>query len=393
MYNDAVRISYDEIVRDYLESLHSKLRNFSVEPEFLATWVHDEDDHVSLFELFAAAQSSGCRQLTVDVGADTAARLDRKRLEALIAPLGAATISGAEGGGLSVSVALCDRVAAPSPSAPAATAAPLRAPKAAPSVAAASPAARPGGEIHEAYRQAVRARAASPRFEGTPAVAPGGMLFESAEAEARLQVVVAADGIVASAAHRGASGDLRGLLDGLCEVVVGRSFQEACDHAVIRLEALLRDPRRPPPVRGVITPRSADPAFALPQSMLRAAYRHWAAKTGARPGWNFWDDQPAAAWIRLPGAEKLERSRSCVLECCRELGIGEEGVEVIDLLNDCRIVLAATPEAVKPSFAPRMMALEKLVKARLDARIELQLESLEDRNRRAERTARADRQL
>jgi hypothetical protein len=40
-----------------------------------------------------------------------------------------------------------------------------------------------------------------------------------------------------------------------------------------------------------------------------------------------------------------------------------------------------------------MMKLESRIKAQLDPRLELQLESLEDRNRRAQRTARSDRPL
>ena len=383
-----MRIVYDDLVRDYLDSLHSKLRNFSVEPEFLATWVHDEDDHVSLSELFAAAQSAGGRELAVVVGAKTAAKIDRVRLEGLLKAYGRARIEAASDGAWTVTVALSER---------AASAASFSAPKTRARegfVEKATVETRRPGELHAAYRVAVDRLAQAPCFEGAPAAAPaGGLVVEVSEGAARLAVAVDADGIVVAARHRGAAGSLRGLLDGLCELLAGRPFREGRDHAVIRLEARLRERAAPAPARGVVTPRTADPAFSAPQRMVRAAYSEWAQKTGAKPGWNFWDDRPAQAWLALPAEEKLARSKAAVLEGCRELDVPASGVEVLDLLNDCRIVLAATPQTIQPSFASRMMKLESLIKARLDARIELQLESLEDRNRRADRTQRSDRQL
>jgi hypothetical protein len=162
---------------------------------------------------------------------------------------------------------------------------------------------------------------------------------------------------------------------------------------VIRLEARLRDRESPAPVAGLLTPRNADPVFARPLKMLRTAYRDWLAQSGEKLGWNFWDDSPAPAWLRLSPDDKLRRSKAAVADGCRALGLADSGVEVLEVLNDCRLVLAATPATLKPEFAPGMLKLEGLVKRTLDHRIELQLESLEDRNRRAQRTARADKQL
>jgi hypothetical protein len=383
-----MRIVYDSLVRDYLDSLNSKLRNFSVEPEFLATWVHDEDEHVSLFELFAAAQSSGCRELTVAVGPDTAKRLDEARVRALLAPLGTFSLTRGTDGSWDLSAALAERLAAPAVSVPAPTAKTVK-PRPAPPPPASAP--RKPGELHPAYRAAVARLTSALRFEGPAPSAPaGGLVVEAVEGPAHLSVAVLADGAVVAAAHSGATGDLRGLLDGLCALLPGRPFREGRDHAVIRLEASLRDRAVPAPAAGLVTPKNADPAFAIPEKMVRAAYRDWAAKAAAQPGWNFWDDQPAAAWLTLSSEEKLARARAAVLEGLRELGAPEAGVEILEILHDCRIVLAATPETIKPAFAAQMMKLEGKVKAKLDPRLELQLESLEDRNRRAARTARTD---
>lgn len=381
-----MRIVYDDLVAAYLDSLHSKLRNFSVDPEFLATWVHDEDDAASLYELFAAAREAGCRDLTVVVGAATSARMIRPALQKRLAPLGAIRIEDGKDGAWEIVAALSDKPA------PVAFVAPVAVPKAraaAPKAAALAPKRADG--VHPAYRAALARLSSAPRFEGKELTAPvGGLVAETSEGPARLRLAVTADGTVAAATHSGATGDLRGALDGLCELLSGRPFQEGRDHAVIRLESRLRDRSLPAPTIGLVTPKNADPVFEVPQKMLRAAYAAWAAKTGANPGWNYWDDLPSAAWLALSTDTRLVRARAAVHEGCRQLGVYEGGVELLEILSDCRIVLAATPETLKPGFAPLMLKLEGLVKSRLDPRIELQLESLEDRNRRAQRTERTD---
>ncbi len=382
-----MRLNYDDLVRDYLDSLHSKLRNFSVEPEFLATWVHDEDDVTSLCEIFSSAREAGCRELTIGIGAVTAQSLDRAALEKRLAPLGTVRIEIRKDGAWDIVGALSDKPAAVS--APAAPAPKARA--AAPRPAAAVPAPKRAEGTHPAYRAAIAALSASPRREGpVPASPTDGLLVQGADGGARLSIFVGVTGLVIDARHSGAAGELRGLLEGLCELLPGRPFQEGHDHAVIRLESRLRDRSVPAPVTGLLTPRNADPVFARPLAMLRSAYREWLSKSGAKPGWNYWDDKPAAGWLSLAPTERLARAKAAITDGCRTLGVAAEGVEVLNILNDCRIVLAATPETIKPAFALKMIKLEGAAKKKLDPRIELQLESLEDRNRRAQRTDRTD---
>lgn len=386
-----MRLRYDDLVRDYLDSLHSKLRNFSVEPEFLATWVHDEDDATSLYEIFAAAREAGCRDLTVAVGTKSVARVDRAALEKRLAPLGSIRIEALGDGSWDVVAALSDKPPKAAPAAASMAKPRPAAPRpAAPKPAAPTAAGRLAG-THPAYRAALAKLAADIRLEGhAPSAPAGGLVVEAGEGQVRLAVAVDAAGVVSAATHMGAAGDLRSALEGLCSLLPGRPFREANDHAVIRLESKLRDRSVPAPTIGLVTPRNADPLFAAPEKMLRSAYRDWALKTNARPGWNYWDDQPAASWLALSAADRLARAKAAVHDGCRELGVYEGGVEILEILNDCRLVLAATPETLKPTFAPLMMRLERRVKELLDPRIELQLESLEDRNRRAQRTDRTD---
>lgn len=383
-----MRLSYDALVRQYLETLNAKLRNFAVEPEFVATWVHDEDDQRSLQGLFVAAQAGGCRELTVEVSAETAAKLDRAGLSKELTALGEVSLQPRKDGGLDVGVRLKDKLefdprsgAGSGPAAKSAT------------VKTAGPQARrrPSrpGELDELYLEAVWQRAL--RFEG--AVAGDGKRVRVEEGGVALEASVDETGVVKSARHFGAASPLSAVLDVLCEVMEGRPLQEASDHAVIRVEARLRDQSVPRPVAGLLTPANADPIFALPQRLVRGLYRKYLEATGAKSAANFWDDSAAASWTALSAEDKLKRARAAVAEACQALGLPAQGVEVLEILGGVRLVLAHTPVTSKPVFAAPMMKLEGLVKKSVDARIELQMESLEDRNRRAERTARGDKAL
>ena len=380
-----MRLSYDDLVRDYLESLRSTLRNFTVEPEFLGTWVHDEDDHRSLFEVFVAAQGAGCRELTVAVGPALALKLKDARLISELGPLGQVRLEKIENGSLEITVLLKDKLDLGGP-----------APRPQPAAAKPSGLSAPGRPAepkkvvdgpHPAYRAALESRKI--RFEASePAAPPDGVGLSVEQDGTRLAVSLDPGGTVVSARHSGATGPLRALLDGLCEVMEQRPLHEAHDHAVIRLETLMRDKTAPRPVTGVLTPRNADPIFETPQRMVRSLYAKYASLKKLKPEPNFWDDIPAEGWRSLPPPEKLARAKAAVLEACRSLKVSSEGIEVLDVIGDARLVLAYGPATGQISFGETMMRLEGLVKRRLDPRIELQLESLEDRNRRAARTDR-----
>jgi hypothetical protein len=60
-------IDYNNLVKGYYDGLVNNLRNFSPGPEFLESWVHDEDHERSLFGIFEAAKDAGLTSLSVTV--------------------------------------------------------------------------------------------------------------------------------------------------------------------------------------------------------------------------------------------------------------------------------------------------------------------------------------
>lgn len=383
-----MKLVYEELYRSYVESLQTKLRNFSVGHEFLDTWVPEEDPTRGLFGLFEAAALAKVREpLIVCVSPETLQRLDCAGLKNKLAALGQTTVSGGE--------FTVDFTTPVSGEMPRDTGPQSRASNADPRAAPLDP--RGGDRFSEVadigelaavtapYLAGIKAAAENPVFEGK--LPAGAGTFHAQENEIVLSVTVDAAGIVTAARHTGSKPAWKGVLDALCRVLLGRPLQEGGEHGLIRVMEALRDKSLPIPVKGILTPDNADPVFALPQRLIRAIFHHWAKATGWKPVWNMWDDAPLPAWKALSEAEKTSRAQKALRIACRDLGL-QEDAEVVSVLNDVRLVLHFVQAKDKPPFAPGMIALELRLRHDLDPRLELQLEGLEDRNTRIQRTAR-----
>lgn len=389
-----MRLVYEDLARSYLEILQAKLRNFTVGHEFLDTWVPEEDAARSLYGVFEAAALARLKEpLTVSVSAATLKGLDRAALDARLKGLGALTATASPAGveftmTFSTSVANAIRDQGPQ----------SRAQNADPRRAALKPeggnrfvAVHGIGELDaltSPYHAAITAAAKAPAREGFLAAPSGTTIYEAADSGVLLSVAVDKDGLVAAARHSGAKPAWKGVLDALCLALEGRTLQEGAEHGLIRVMESLRDRTLAVAVPGILTPDNADPVFLLPQKLVRAIFRDWAKATGWKPEWNFWDDGPQAAWKSLPEAEKLSRARGAMKDCCRALGL-QEDAEVVGVLGDVRLVLHFVQDKAKPSFAKGMIELERRLKKSLDPRLELQLEGIEDRNTRIQRTGRS----
>ncbi len=87
--SDAYSLDYDALARAYVDNLHTALRNFSQGPAFLEGWAHDDDHARSVLGMFEAARDARVATLTVQVGRETLAGLDRGWLDAELQKLGA----------------------------------------------------------------------------------------------------------------------------------------------------------------------------------------------------------------------------------------------------------------------------------------------------------------
>lgn len=83
----------------------------------------------------------------------------------------------------------------------------------------------------------------------------------------------------------------------------------------------------------------------------------------------------------------MKRAQIAVTEACREYGL-QVDVLVTEIKNNTRFVLSYKQAADKPDFGRHMIKMERWLRMKFGFEVELQLESLEDRNRREDRTKR-----
>jgi hypothetical protein len=174
------------------------------------------------------------------------------------------------------------------------------------------------------------------------------------------------------------AGPMAAALEGLCEILAGLPVQEARDHAVIRLEFSLRDPRQTHPVQGIVLPQNADTLFRLPSLLVNRLFDDYRTSTGYQPVANLYDPGPRQSWAALSPAERERRVLTVVAAEAPSLGFQEGDVHVVE----CKF-----PYAVTVRFGDRLglpvkrgiaLALERRVRERCDPRLEVFCEEKKD---------------
>ncbi len=399
-----VRVDYERLLVEYEKGLVDTLRGFGVAAEYLESWVPDEDPVKSLCNMVEAANTYGQDAISVFIGKATAADLEPAALLAAVCELGEVRIER-EADGLVLEVTRIaewaeradagrtDRrgpissaeASSAEAAALAATAAPNETTPAPSPPAAAREAAEAGDltAIGPCYRATVQERLDRIDHEGDLPRVAGTVPVEGSLGSTTLSLRVDPEThTIRRAVHRGATGPVaRALLDQLCELIEGLPIQEASDHGVIRLEADLRDGSEQPPVPGIITPESAEPALALPLELVRDALRAYRERIGYQETANEFDPGPSPEWRSLGDADRRARLDRALADICRENGFAPEGVAVTAIEHDVRIVVDLTGELALGDKQSHMMTLEAGLKDMVDCRIELFLEELTDENK------------
>jgi hypothetical protein len=176
-------------------------------------------------------------------------------------------------------------------------------------------------------------------------------------------------------------------MDRFCSVLIKRPLQEGAEHGAIRLEALLRDPAKPTKVKGLLTADTADQIFHKPIQLARQLWHDYVLAKKIEPKRNFWRDPVPQTWLGLSAEERMKQAQMALTEGCREFGL-QVDVLVTEIKNNTRFVLSYKQAADKPNFGWHMIKLERWLRNKFGFEVELQLESIEDRNRREERTKR-----
>lgn len=363
-------VCYDEVAAAYREGLLNRLRGFRVGPAFLDAWVDDEDLVTAARALFEAAAEHGIAALRLRF---VAAPLgDVRRVAAAVAALGETSLdpqtTGAEVTVRFGASRADDRAA-------------LRDARAVESVVYVADdgdraAPREDWSLADAYLTAARARTI--RHEGSP-----GETFDGAVALVSTLGPVTLRGWVTPDASRviaarfdGAREGAAAVLDAVCEAVEGVPLREALDHGVSQAELALRDRDGPPPVRGVVLPENASPAFAAALGLLRGWLDGWAARGLPLPQESRYHRGVSDAWRSLGADAQRARVNEVLDGRASELG----GARCARVVQSERVILkldAGLPSAVR---AAALMRAERWLKSQLDAGLYVQTEERNDAN-------------
>jgi hypothetical protein len=202
---------------------------------------------------------------------------------------------------------------------------------------------------------------------GQPASTAGGVTVTASVEQASLLLHLDAGHTITAA---GFDGQPAALLERFCALLTGMPLLEAAQHGAIHLEAALRAPGVRP-VAGVVTPRAAHPMFALPTALIRQALASYRTRTGYSEHINRHDPGPGPAWREASAAQRSARIAA----------LAGEGVELVAIEHDVRLVFALPDALDGAARQPLLLDLEARIKRQVDPRLEVFAEERKDRNK------------
>ncbi|HKW94575.1 MAG TPA: hypothetical protein VJX92_22010, partial [Methylomirabilota bacterium] len=233
------------------------------------------------------------------------------------------------------------------------------------------------------YRDAVTRILAGPlAHEGRAEARSGLALLEAGRDGWVLSALVdEATHRVRSARHRGARGDARALLEGLCAVMEDKPLLECADHAVIRLEYRLRDRDRPRPVAGIVTPESVESAFGPLTAAVRELLAEYRRRAGYAETDNRFHPEPSPDWSALSQEQRMARLQAALDRLVAQRGLRPGDVVCTRLDRSTRATLEFRAELPAQKKAGMLMGLERELKSTLEPTIHLYQEEMHDKNK------------
>ena len=414
-------IDYDEVARSYEESLTSTLRGFRPASVFLETWVHDEDTVNSVVNMAEAAEGAGLHEVVIRLGAQTAKALTAEDRAALVRRgerLGriaiAAREDGIEGADVHVVFEAVRRIDAAEsgqnrgqneqPHAPhvrdardvdaferppveaaatttndASTEIAEHAPASAPPLRRSNP---PPRALDARYLAALEAYAPADR-EGRLEMMYHLVLVEAAEGGVTLGVLVdPKTHVVRAARHSGGSGETsRRLLGALCMLLEERPLHEGSDHAVVRLEHLLRDRTQSRVVSGIVLPQNADPAFAPLVRLSRDLHTRYAALARVARAPNEFEPRPTERWLAKSDVDQIAAIQAAIDAAAPTFDLAPGDVVCDRIEHGMKVTVALTRE-IPPALKARiLMRLEHAVKTSVERALSFYLDEMRDKNK------------
>jgi hypothetical protein len=134
-------------------------------------------------------------------------------------------------------------------------------------------------------------------------------------------------------------------------------------------------------VPGIITPGNADPAFRLPHKLVRDLAQAYWHTVGTSGGENFFAPPAAPVWRALSREERLERVQRALIDICAGLQLSDTAIASVTVGGDDRVFLDLTVEMPSAAKGSLLMAIEALLRERVESRLHVYTVEQKDRNK------------
>lgn len=347
-------IDYDRLTADFNQSLVTTLRGHKPAEDYLDIWVPDEDPVKGILNMVEAAQAAGRGGIELQVSTKTLPITRHAELHNELTTIGEVAIRAVNGKTV-VSVSHLNQ-------------------------------ADPFASVAPSFRDGLRQAVSRLQHVGELPTDAALTRYEAVEDGLVLAAMIDPfrDAIV-HARHAGGDPLQQAVLDTLCHAIEGTTVQEAADHGTIKALYAVADRNQKRSVAGILQPRNADPAFAVAERLVRRLHAAYRAAGVKEPRLNEFDTPPSSAWRSKPDAEKHAALTVALRNFLVGRGLPPDGLllERIerDLLgHEIRVVITLgglAPGNGKPALC---RALERHLKDRVEAKLQLYVEEVKDRN-------------
>lgn len=359
-------IHYNELVQEYHAGINNILRGFKPQYEFLEMWVPDSDDSKSILNLFDAAKIAGEDKVSLFVDKNSIDGMDFSAFTDEAKKLGQLDSKKSEGG--FILELRYEEISRKQDSKK--TNKPMTV-----------------DNFYPLYREKLKNFLGVSRYEGSVAGGDnGGVLIRSSKDGVSLFAEVdTANHRIKRVSYAGVTNEVhRSLMECLCQIIEGKPIQEVSDHGVMRLEFSLRDFNQPRLVPGIITVFNMPEEFQWLNELTHDLLKMYRKNSTYEKTANFYDPPAGEKWRSLAAPERQTYLQEQINKLLASMAIRDVIVRVTDIAKGVKAYILLEGDinaSAKPVF---MRDLEAAVHRHIDARIELYMEEIKDKNDKRE---------
>lgn len=238
--------------------------------------------------------------------------------------------------------------------------------------------------IHKRYQEAVKLFAdKKSNYKKDIKSAPNSVQISTYKEGITLNLCIDSEShivIDAKYAYTGDDYNIDGIMSAFCEILTGKPLLEGSDHGVIYLEEMLADDSIAPSIQGLMIQEVAEPAFALPLFLIRAAMDTYRQQTGYEETLNEYLSSIPIEWKELTSDQKLDKLEKVTREKFEFGGVDINGIYFESVEHQIRITVRFD-EAIDKKLQPSLiMKLEKCLKEHTGVKIDLVYVGMADAN-------------